>query len=35
VLDFEPHTVTDEEIATLNDLAALVMNELELRLEPR
>ncbi|WP_281536027.1 GAF domain-containing serine/threonine-protein kinase [Cryobacterium breve] len=33
VLDFEPRTVTDAEIETLRDLAALVMNELELRLE--
>nr|WP_241987513.1 GAF domain-containing protein [Cryobacterium sp. MDB2-33-2] len=33
VLDFEPRTVTDAEIETLGDLAALVMNELELRLE--
>ncbi|MDQ1589128.1 MAG: eukaryotic-like serine/threonine-protein kinase [Microbacteriaceae bacterium] len=33
VLDFEPRTVTEKEIATLNDLAALVINELELRLE--
>ncbi|TFC46603.1 GAF domain-containing protein [Cryobacterium sp. TMT1-21] len=35
VLDHEPRTVTAEEIATLEDLAALVMNELELRLESR
>jgi serine/threonine protein kinase len=33
VLDFEPRTVTEAEIATLNDLAALVMSELELRLD--
>jgi GAF domain-containing protein len=33
VLDFEPRTVSEKEIATLNDLAALVINELELRLE--
>jgi len=35
VLDFTPRTVTDTEMATLQDLAALVMNELELRLEYR
>ncbi|TFB87245.1 GAF domain-containing protein [Cryobacterium algoricola] len=35
VLDFEPRAVTDAELATLEDLAALVMNELELRLEHR
>ena len=35
VLDFEPRQVTEAELATLTDLAALVMNELELRLEHR
>ena len=35
VLDFEPRTVTPEEITTLEDLASVVMNELELRLETR
>lgn len=35
VLDFEPRTVTEEEIRTLEDLAAVVMSELELRLETR
>jgi len=35
VLDFEPRTVTLEEITTLEDLASVVMNELELRLESR
>ncbi|TFC04119.1 GAF domain-containing protein [Cryobacterium adonitolivorans] len=35
VLDFEPRPVTDAELATLTDLAALVMSELELRLESR
>jgi len=32
VLDFEPRTVTEEEIMTLIDLGAMVMSELELRL---
>ncbi len=35
VLDFEPRAVTDQELATLEDLAAMVTNELELRLESR
>jgi eukaryotic-like serine/threonine-protein kinase len=35
VLDFEPRPVTDAEVATLHDLAAVVMSELELRLESR
>ena len=35
VLDFRPREVTDDQIASLRDLAALVMNELELRLESR
>ncbi len=33
ILDFEPRTLTETEIATLVDLAALVIDELELRLE--
>lgn len=35
VLDYEPRTMTESEVATLEDLAALMMNELELRLESR
>lgn len=35
VLDHEPREVTDAEMANLADLAALVMNELELRLVAR
>lgn len=35
VIGFEPREVTDEEIETLKDLAAVVMDELELRLEAR
>lgn len=35
VLDFEPREATEEELATLTDLAAMVMNEMELRLESR
>lgn len=35
VIDVEPREVTDEEIATLEDLAAIVMDELELRLDAR
>ncbi|MGI8718886.1 MAG: GAF domain-containing protein [Lapillicoccus sp.] len=31
VIDREPRAVTDEELATLTDLAALVMDELEVR----
>jgi hypothetical protein len=33
ILGFEPRKVTDAEVATLSDLAALVIDELELRLE--
>ena len=33
VLDFEPRSLTDDELATLADLADLVMRELELRWE--
>lgn len=32
VIDLEPREVTDEHLATLQDLASLVMDELELRL---
>ena len=32
VLDFEPRTVTETEIAHLIDIAAIVVDELELRL---
>lgn len=35
VIDTEPRKVTDDEVATLNDLAAVVVNELELRLDSR
>ena len=35
VLDFEPRVITGPELSTLTDLAALVMSELELRLESR
>ena len=35
VLDFEPRTLTDAETATLQDLSALVMSELEFRLAGR
>lgn len=35
VIDREPRHVTEDEIACLSDLAGLVMNELELRLEAR
>jgi hypothetical protein len=35
VLDFEPRTISDDELATLTDLAAMVMRELELRREAR
>jgi hypothetical protein len=31
----EPRTLNEEETATLHDLAAVVMNDLELRLESR
>jgi len=35
VLDFEPRTLEEDEVATLEDLAAMVMSELELRLDAR
>lgn len=35
ILDYEPRTLTDEETTTLEDLASVVMNDLELRLESR
>ena len=35
VIDLEPRTVTDDELASLQDLAALVVDELELRLRTR
>jgi hypothetical protein len=35
VLDFEPRTTSAQELETLGDLAAMVMSELELRLELR
>ncbi|TFC51110.1 MULTISPECIES: protein kinase [unclassified Cryobacterium] len=35
VLDFEPRQASEEELATLGDLAAVVMSEMELRLEGR
>jgi hypothetical protein len=35
VLDFEPRLATEQELATLADLAAIVMSEMELRLESR
>lgn len=35
VLDFEPREISDSEIATLKDLAALVMSHIELRLQAR
>ena len=35
VIGLEPREVTDEEIETLKDLAAIVMDELELRLDAR
>src|SRR4051794_18995868 len=35
VIDHEPREVTEGDLATLTDLAGLVMNELELRLEAR
>jgi GAF domain-containing protein len=35
VIDFEPREVTEEEVATLKDLAAIVMDELELRRDAR
>lgn len=35
ILDHAPRTLTDEETTTLQDLASVVMNDLELRLESR
>ena len=35
VLDYEPREATEEELATLGDLAAIVMSEMELRLVSR
>jgi serine/threonine protein kinase len=35
ILDFEPRDISEPEVQTLQDLAAMVMNELELRLEGR
>jgi len=35
VLDTQPHSVTDEQLADLADLAAIVMDQLELRLSTR
>jgi hypothetical protein len=35
VIDYEPREFTDAQIATLQDLAAMVMSELELRLDSR
>jgi hypothetical protein len=35
VLDYEPRVATEHELATLGDLAAIVMSEMELRLESR
>ena len=35
VIDFVPREVTDEQLATLEDLAGIVVDELELRLEAR
>lgn len=35
VLDFEPREATVDEIATLDDLAAIIMRELDMRLEHR
>jgi serine/threonine protein kinase len=35
VLDFEPRTLSDEDLANLEDLAAMVMSQLELRFESR
>jgi two-component sensor histidine kinase len=35
VLDYEPHEVSDAQIADLKDLAAVVMDQLELRLSAR
>lgn len=35
VLDYEPRVMSDDDLSTLTDLAAMVMNELELRIESR
>lgn len=35
VIDFEPREVTDDEVATLTDLAAIVVDELEVRIAVR
>jgi eukaryotic-like serine/threonine-protein kinase len=35
VLDFEPRSISEDDIANLEDLAAMVMSQLELRLESR
>jgi GAF domain-containing protein len=35
VLDREPRTLDAQDVKTLDDLAAIVMNDLELRLENR
>jgi GAF domain-containing protein len=35
ILDFKPRALTPEEAATLRDLAAVVVNDLEIRLESR
>jgi GAF domain-containing protein len=35
VIDREPREFTDEDARTLEDLAAIVMNDLELRLQTR
>jgi GAF domain-containing protein len=35
VLDFAPRTLAEDDVATLEDLAAMVMAELELRLDAR
>ncbi len=35
VIDFEPREISDDQVKTLEDLAALAMTELELRLETR
>jgi signal transduction histidine kinase len=35
IIDFEPRIITEEELKTLNDLAQLVMDQMELRLASR
>jgi GAF domain-containing protein len=35
LIDYEPRVFTPAELATLKDLAAMVMSELELRLDSR